>query len=176
MTATGGGRRTDAPVGAAAPPEIYAKAWWTRRAATRCSAPLRWKERDAELNKIASGPDFKGAKRDPGLDEGRHHGGLRAGEGWFWYIPLHSDIVSVGVVGEPSYITRHPDADAIFAREAKACVWIHRPHQGGKAGGAVRTTGEYIVPLAPDRGRRLLPRGRRLRLPGPLFSTGCSSR
>src|SRR5215210_8346670 len=55
---------------------------------------------DPELRKAAIFTHFKGALRDPGIDEGatlvlytKDPGG------WFWYIPLPNDIVSVGVVG-----------------------------------------------------------------------------
>jgi flavin-dependent dehydrogenase len=54
---------------------------------------------DPELQKGAVWTYWKGAYRDPGKDAGatlvlqtKHK------KGWFWYIPLHNDIVSVGIV------------------------------------------------------------------------------
>ena len=65
------------------------------------SRKFQWKDRDADLNKIAVWSYYEGALRDPGLDEGATTVAYVPQKGWFWYIPLHSNIVSVGVVGEP---------------------------------------------------------------------------
>jgi flavin-dependent dehydrogenase len=55
--------------------------------------------KDPKLKKGAVWTYWKGAYRDTGRDEGatlvlqtKHK------KGWFWYIPLHNDIVSVGIV------------------------------------------------------------------------------
>ncbi len=54
---------------------------------------------DPVLNKGAIWTYWKGAYRDTGRDEGATLV-LQTGDrkGWFWYIPLHADRVSVGVV------------------------------------------------------------------------------
>ena len=84
------------------------------------SRKFGWKDRDADLNKIAVWSYFKGAKRDPGLDEGATTVAYVPQKGWFWYIPLHSNIVSVGVVGEPGYLYRDTrDPEAIFQRGSR---------------------------------------------------------
>ena len=88
------------------------------------SRKFNWKDRDKDLNKIAVWSYFKGAKRDPGVDEGATTVAYVPNKGWFWYIPQHSDILSVGVVGEPGYLYRDTrDPDEIFAREVRACSW-----------------------------------------------------
>jgi len=55
---------------------------------------------DPVLNKGAIWTYWKGAYRDTGRDEGATMV-LQTSDrtGWFWYIPLHDDIVSVGIVG-----------------------------------------------------------------------------
>jgi flavin-dependent dehydrogenase len=54
---------------------------------------------DPELKKGALWTYFQGAYRDSGRDEGATMVLQTAGKrGWFWYIPLHNDLVSVGVV------------------------------------------------------------------------------
>ena len=58
------------------------------------------------LNKIAVWTYYKGAKRDPGVDEGATTVAYVPEKGWFWYIPLAGDIVSVGVVAEKDYLMR----------------------------------------------------------------------
>lgn len=55
---------------------------------------------------------FEGAQRDPGVDEGSTLTMLTDnGQGWFWYIPLPDDRVSVGVVGKLDYLIRGRAAD-----------------------------------------------------------------
>ena len=166
------GVRADAAGGGSQ--EIYAKAVVDATGRdSMLSRRFGWKERDAELNKIAVWSYFKGAKRDPGLDEGATTVAYVPEKGWFWYIPLHSDIVSVGVVGEPSYIYRDTrDADLIFAREAKACVWIHDHIKVGTQVEPVRTTGEYSYHSRRIGGDGFCLVGDAFAFLDPLFSTG----
>lgn len=132
-----------------------------------------WKERDPELNKVAVWSYFKGAKRDPGLDEGATTVAYVREKGWFWYIPLHSDIVSVGVVGEPDYLYRESrDPAAIFAREAADCVWIHDHIKGGTQVEPVRVTGEYSYGSRHIGGDGFCLVGDAFSFLDPLFSTG----
>ena len=166
------GVRADAP--GSGSQEIYAKAVVDATGRdSMLSRRFGWKERDSELNKIAVWSYFKGAKRDPGLDEGATTVAYVPEKGWFWYIPLHSDIVSVGVVGEPGYIYRDTrDADLIFAREAKACVWIHDHIKVGKQVEPVRTTGEYSYHSRRIGGDGFCLVGDAFAFLDPLFSTG----
>ena len=132
-----------------------------------------WKDRDAELNKIAVWSYFKGAKRDPGLDEGATTVAYVPEKGWFWYIPLHSDIVSVGVVGEPGYLYRDTrDPSAIFEREVEACAWIREHVQVGKQCEPVRVTGEYSYHSRQIGGDGFCLVGDAFAFLDPLFSTG----
>jgi flavin-dependent dehydrogenase len=60
---------------------------------------------DPVLNKGAIWTYWKGARRDTGRDEGATIVIQTPNKkGWFWYIPLHNDMVSVGVVGPFSYL------------------------------------------------------------------------
>ena len=64
-----------------------------------------------------------GALRDPGIDAGATTLLSCRRKGWFWYIPQHRDIVSVGVVAEGKYLTRggvrDPEANLLSARSTK---------------------------------------------------------
>jgi flavin-dependent dehydrogenase len=132
-----------------------------------------WKDRDAELNKIAVWSYYKGAMRDPGLDEGATTVAYVPQKGWFWYIPLHSDVVSVGVVGEPSYLYRDTrDPDAIFHREAQACQWIREHIGAGTQCEPVRVTGEYSYHSTQIGGNGFCLVGDAFAFLDPLFSTG----
>jgi flavin-dependent dehydrogenase len=132
-----------------------------------------WKDRDPELNKVAVWSYFKGALRDPGLDEGATTVAYVPQKGWFWYIPLHSDTVSVGVVGEPSYLYRDTrDPSAIFAREAAACAWIRDHIAVGEQVEPVRVTAEYSYHSRRIGGDGFCLVGDAFAFLDPLFSTG----
>jgi len=137
------------------------------------SRKFGWKHRDEELNKIAVWSYYKGALRDPGLDEGATTVAYVPQKGWFWYIPLHSDVVSVGVVGEPGYLYRDTrDADAIFHREAQACRWIRDHISVGQQCEPVRVTGEYSYHSRQIGGDGFCLVGDAFAFLDPLFSTG----
>jgi flavin-dependent dehydrogenase len=132
-----------------------------------------WKQPDKDLNKVAVWSYFKGAKRDPGLDEGATTVAYVPQKGWFWYIPQHSDVVSVGVVGDPSYLYRDTrDLDAIFAREVEACAWIHDHVKNSQQVEPVRTTGEYSYHSRRIGGDGFCLVGDAFAFLDPLFSTG----
>ncbi|NJM85399.1 MAG: hypothetical protein HC839_04405, partial [Leptolyngbyaceae cyanobacterium RM2_2_21] len=76
---------------------------------------------------------YKGAKRDPGLDEGATTVAYVAEKGWFWYIPLPDDVVSVGIVAEKDYLHRHgKDPQTIFQAEIENNLWINDHLSTGK--------------------------------------------
>lgn len=132
-----------------------------------------WRQRDPDLNKIAIWSYFRGAKRDPGLDEGATTVAYVPQKGWFWYIPLHSDIVSVGVVAEHSYLYRDSrDPAAIFAREAAACAWIDDHIRHAEQVEPVRVTGEYSYGSDRIGGDGFCLAGDAFSFLDPLFSSG----
>jgi len=56
---------------------------------------------DPKLRKAAYFAHYKGCRRDSGRDEGATLVlSTKDQDGWFWYIPLPDDIVSIGVVGD----------------------------------------------------------------------------
>jgi flavin-dependent dehydrogenase len=132
-----------------------------------------WKERDPELNKVAVWSYYKGALRDPGIDEGATTVAYVPQKGWFWYIPLHSDTVSVGVVGEPAYLYRESrDPSAIFAREAEACSWIRHHLAPGRQIEPVRVTAEYSYHSRRIGGDGFCLVGDAFAFLDPIFSSG----
>ncbi|MEM8962510.1 MAG: FAD-dependent oxidoreductase, partial [Acidobacteriota bacterium] len=71
------------------------------------SRRLNLREQDPFLRMASIFTHFEGARRDDGIDEGATliiHNETR--DGWFWYIPLHDDRVSVGVVGQIDYLIK----------------------------------------------------------------------
>jgi len=80
---------------------------------------------DKLLKKISIWTYYKGAKRDPGLDEGATTVAYLPKKAWFWYIPLSDDRVSVGLVADPSYLNfSKADYQELFEREIQKNEWI----------------------------------------------------
>jgi flavin-dependent dehydrogenase len=80
---------------------------------------------DQELKKAAVWSYWKGATRGTGRDEGATLVlQLDEKQGWFWYIPLHDDIMSVGVVAGHDYLFKQratKDSEAIYREEIGRC-------------------------------------------------------
>jgi flavin-dependent dehydrogenase len=79
------------------------------------------REWDPQLKKAALWTYWKGAYRDTGKDEGATIVIQTEGKkGWFWYIPLHDDIISVGVVADGDYLLKsraNKDLETIYFEE-----------------------------------------------------------
>lgn len=86
---------------------------------------LGLREWDPVLKKAALWTYWKGAYRDVGRDEGATHVMQTQGKlGWFWYIPQHNDVVSVGVVAGYDYLFKNratKDYEKIYFEEVARC-------------------------------------------------------
>src|SRR5213079_3390731 len=86
---------------------------------------LKLREWDPALKKAALWTYWKGAQRDTGRDQGATLVLQTQGKkGWFWYIPLHDDIVSVGVVAAHDYLFMNrntKDYEKIYFEEVSRC-------------------------------------------------------
>jgi flavin-dependent dehydrogenase len=84
---------------------------------------LRLRVWDPVLNKGAIWTYWKGAYRDTGRDEGATMVLQTANrKGWFWYIPLHDDIVSVGVVAPFDYLFKNRGGyEETYREEMERC-------------------------------------------------------
>lgn len=76
---------------------------------------------DPKLKKAALWTYWKGARRDTGRDEGATLViQTKDKSGWFWYIPLHDDIVSVGIVADHDHLFKNrgtKDPETIYFEE-----------------------------------------------------------
>jgi flavin-dependent dehydrogenase len=132
-----------------------------------------WKIRDPYLNKIAVWTYYKGAQRDPGIDEGATTVAYVPEKGWFWYIPLAGDIVSVGVVAERDYLMRQTkDLKEIFYQEVAENVWIQDHLAVGEQFGPFRITGEYSYRSRHCAADGLILAGDAFAFLDPVFSSG----
>jgi flavin-dependent dehydrogenase len=132
-----------------------------------------WKVRDPFLNKIAVWTYYQGAQRDPGVDEGATTIAYLPEKGWFWYIPLPKDIVSVGAVAEKTYLYNGKrDLASIFHREVANNAWIERHLAPGRRTGPFRVTGEYSYRSRYCAADGLVLVGDAFAFLDPVFSSG----
>lgn len=134
---------------------------------------LGWVVPDPRLNKVAIWTYYRGALRDAGHDEGATTVAYLPGKGWFWYIPLPEDTVSVGVVAERDYLYREgKDLEAIFDREALANRWIAEHLAPGARYEPIRVTAEYSYRSRYCAGDGLVLAGDAFTFLDPVFSSG----
>jgi flavin-dependent dehydrogenase len=97
---------------------------------------------DPLLNKGAIWTYWKGAYRDAGRDAGATLV-IQTGnkKGWFWYIPLHDDVVSVGVVAPFDYLFKgRTDYAATYEEEVRDCPGVTE-----RVATATRITGYFAT-------------------------------
>ena len=98
---------------------------------------------DPVLNKGAIWTYWEGAYRDAGRDEGATMVLQTTDKrGWFWYIPLHDDIVSVGVVApfDNLFKNRKGSHEQTYNEEVDACPALKK-----RVRKARRKTGYFVT-------------------------------
>ena len=133
-----------------------------------------WRMRDPYLNKVAVWTYYHGSKREPGLDEGQTTVAMIPHKGWFWHIPQHDDMVSVGVVAEGKYLSRDgvKEPKAIFHREVGENLWIKDHLSTGRQTGPYFITSEYTHHARHCGTAGLLLVGDAFCFLDPVFSSG----
>ena len=133
-----------------------------------------WRIKDPYLNKVAVWTYYKGSKREPGIDEGQTAVAYVPEKGWFWHIPQHNDMVSVGVVAEGKYLTRGgiKDPKAIFHREVEENLWIKDHLSTGSSTGDYYVISEYSHHSRHCGCNGLLLVGDAFAFLDPVFSSG----
>jgi len=131
---------------------------------------------DPVLKKAALWTYFKGAQREPGRDEGGTIVMQTEGKkGWFWYIPLHDDIVSVGVVASHDYLfkNRHTtDFETVFAEEVARCPGVQPRIANAQRCDIYRAQKEYSYRSRRSAGNGWVMVGDALGFLDPLYSSG----
>jgi flavin-dependent dehydrogenase len=133
-----------------------------------------WRTRDPFLNKVAVWTYYRGSKREPGIDEGQTTVAYVREKGWFWHIPQHNDMVSVGVVAEGKHLTRDgvKDPKTIFHREVEENLWIKDHLSAGEQVGPYRIVSEYTQHARHCASEGLLLVGDAFAFLDPVFSSG----
>jgi flavin-dependent dehydrogenase len=103
---------------------------------------LKLRTWDPVLNKGAIWTYWQGARRDTGRDEGATLViQTPSKEGWFWYIPLHDDRVSLGVVAPFDYLFRRRGKhEETYNEEVDMCPAVKE-----RLAGARRVTGYFAT-------------------------------
>ena len=105
---------------------------------------FNWRLRDPQLSKISIWTYYEGALRDEGYDAGATTIAYLPQKGWFWFVPLPDDMVSVGVVAEGSYLFgESKDPAEILAGQVDLNPWIAEHLAPAKQMGKHWVTGDY---------------------------------
>ncbi|WP_146849133.1 NAD(P)/FAD-dependent oxidoreductase [Brevifollis gellanilyticus] len=133
-----------------------------------------WRVRDPYLNKVAVWTYYKGSRRLEGVDEGQTTVAFVQDKGWFWHIPQHNDMVSVGVVAEGKYLSRDgvKNPKDIFHREVEENLWIKDCLSVGEQVGDYFITSEYTHHARHCGSDGLLLVGDAFAFLDPVFSSG----
>ena len=129
---------------------------------------------DKSLNKSAIWTYFEGAYRDTGKDEGATLV-LQTDnkEAWFWYIPQHNNIVSVGVVGDFDYLFKgRGDHETTFNEELERCQNLKERVSIGKRATRFHATKDYTYRSSQAAGDGWVLVGDAFGFLDPLYSSG----
>ncbi|MGH7456192.1 MAG: NAD(P)/FAD-dependent oxidoreductase, partial [bacterium] len=129
---------------------------------------------DPVLNKGAIWTYWQGAYRDKGRDEGATMVLQTANrQGWFWYIPLHDDRVSVGVVAPFDYLfKRRKSHEQTYIEEVERCPAVKERVSSGKRITGYFATKDYSYRATQAAGDGWVTIGDAFGFLDPLYSSG----
>ena len=131
---------------------------------------------DPELKKAAVWTYWKGAYRDEGKDAGATIVLQTKGKaGWFWYIPLHDDVISVGVVASKEYLFDNrstKDLEALYFEEVENCPGLQPRLENATRCDIFRAQKEYSYRAKQAAGDGWVLVGDAFGFLDPLYSSG----
>ena len=134
------------------------------------------REWDQVLRKSAIWTYWKGAYRDTGRDEGATVVIQTEGKkGWFWYIPLHDDVVSVGIVSDADYLFKNRGTnnfEEIYYQEVARCPGIQPRIENAERVSPFRVQKEYSYRAREAAGEGWVLCGDAYGFLDPLYSSG----
>jgi len=137
---------------------------------------LGLREWDPVLKKAAIWTYWQGARRDAGRDEGATLVmQIQGKQGWFWYIPLHDDTVSVGVVAPYDYLFTGRDTkdlEKIYFAEVEKCPGLQPRIAGARRAAPFRAAKEYSYRSRQVAGDGWVLVGDAFGFLDPLYSSG----
>jgi flavin-dependent dehydrogenase len=96
-------------------------------------------------------------------------------QGWFWYIPLHDDVISVGVVAAHDYLFKNretKDYETIYFEEAARCPGLQPRLAGATRCDVFRAQKEYSYRARRAAGDGWVLCGDAFGFLDPLYSSG----
>ncbi|GIW93529.1 MAG: alkylhalidase [Pirellulaceae bacterium] len=136
---------------------------------------LQLKVPDPVLHKGAIWTYYQGAYRDQGQDAGATVVlQVEGKKGWFWYIPLHHDVVSVGITADFEYLFsgRGVDHGKIFEEELQRCPAVRDRLASGRRITRHFATRDFSYRSRQAAGDGWLLVGDALGFLDPLYSSG----
>ncbi len=131
---------------------------------------------DSVLKKAAIWTYWKGAVRESGRDAGATLVLQTAGKiGWFWYIPLQDDVVSVGVVAPFDHLFKNRDSkelEAIYTTEVARCPGVQPRIANAERIAPYRAAKEYSYRSKQVAGDGWVLVGDAFGFLDPLYSSG----
>jgi flavin-dependent dehydrogenase len=129
---------------------------------------------DPVLNKGAIWSYWRGARRDTGRDEGATLVLQTARrDGWFWYIPLHDDRVSVGVVAPFDHLFKGREShERTYAEEVDGCPAVKQRISTGRRITGCFATRDYSYRSKAVAGDGWVLVGDAFGFLDPLYSSG----
>lgn len=131
--------------------------------------------KDPALKKGALWTYFKGAYRDAGQDEGATLVlQTKNRKGWFWYIPLHNDLVSVGIVSafDELFDKSRGDHASIYQQELDNCPACKERVSIGRQVSGFYATKDYSYRAKECAGNGWVLVGDAFGFLDPLYSSG----
>jgi flavin-dependent dehydrogenase len=137
---------------------------------------LGLREWDPVLKKAALWTYWEGAYRDTGKDEGATLVLQTQGKkGWFWYIPQHNNVVSVGVVADYTYLFLDRDTrdhEGIYFEEVERCPGVKQRIAAARRVEPFRAAKEYTYRSRKATGDGWVLIGDAFGFLDPLYSSG----
>jgi flavin-dependent dehydrogenase len=129
---------------------------------------------DPILNKGAIWTYWEGAYRDTGRDEGATMVlQTSSRNGWFWYIPLHNDVVSVGVVAPFDYLFKARNGhEQTYQEEVDRCPTVKERVSSGRRATGYFATRDYSYRAREIAGHGWVLVGDAFGFLDPLYSSG----
>jgi flavin-dependent dehydrogenase len=137
---------------------------------------LGLREWDSVLKKAALWTYWEGAERGTGRDEGATLVIQTQGKnGWFWYIPQHNNVVSVGIVAAYDYLFLNRsdrDHETIYFEEVERCPGVKALIAKAKRAEPFRAAKEYSYRSRCAAGDGWVLVGDAFGFLDPLYSSG----
>lgn len=135
---------------------------------------LRILRKDPRLDKAAVFAHFENGHRDPGIDEGATvilH--TRGNRGWFWYIPLSRNRVSVGAVGASAELLKgRGEPEDILAQEIRECPAVAERLSTARRASEVHVCSDYSYRATHCAGDGWVLVGDSFGFIDPIYSSG----